>query len=143
MLSSNGQLVNVTSEYEPPNVIYGTIEVDGVRKSLSPLPLSIPNVHIFTRPRIEMNYKEIRPPRMDDSGRTKYPVLFRVYGGPGSQMVHTRFDMDWHSYLVCSLKYVVVVVDGRGTGFKGRALRNPIRGNMGFWETKDQIEAAK
>ena len=23
--------------------------------------------------------KEIRPPKMDDSGRTKYPVLFRVY----------------------------------------------------------------
>lgn len=22
---------------------------------------------------------EMRPPRMDDSGRTKYPVLFRVY----------------------------------------------------------------
>lgn len=27
----------------------------------------------------EFNVKEIRPPRMDDSGRTKYPVLFRVY----------------------------------------------------------------
>ena len=27
---------------------------------------------------IELNFKEIRPPRMDDSGRTKYPVLFRV-----------------------------------------------------------------
>jgi len=28
---------------------------------------------------IELNVKEIRPPKMDDSGRTKYPVLFRVY----------------------------------------------------------------
>ena len=86
---------------------------------------------------------ELVPPFFDDSGRTKYPVLFRVYGGPGSQMVHTRFDVDWHSYLVCSLKYVVGVVDGRGTGFKGRKLRNPIRENMGNWETIDQIEAAK
>lgn len=26
----------------------------------------------------ELNVQEIRPPRMDDSGRVKYPVLFRV-----------------------------------------------------------------
>jgi len=58
-------------------------------------------------------------------------------------MVHTRFERDWHNYLACSLKYVVVIVDGRGTGYKGRKLRNPIRGNLGFWETRDQIEAAR
>lgn len=26
----------------------------------------------------ELNAMEIQPPSMDDSGRTKYPVLFRV-----------------------------------------------------------------
>jgi hypothetical protein len=26
----------------------------------------------------ELNVMEMRPPRMDDSGRSKYPVLFRV-----------------------------------------------------------------
>lgn len=86
---------------------------------------------------------ELLPPNFDDSGRTKYPVLFRVYGGPYSQMVHTRFDRDWHAYLACGLKYVVVMVDGRGTGFKGRRLRNPVRENLGYWETRDQIEAAR
>lgn len=86
---------------------------------------------------------EILPPSFDDSGRTKYPVLFRVYGGPDSQMVHTRFERDWHTYLACSLKYIIVSVDGRGTGFKGRKLENPVRGNLGYWETKDQIEAAR
>ena len=29
--------------------------------------------------RAELNAIEFRPPHMDDSGRTKYPVLFRVY----------------------------------------------------------------
>jgi dipeptidyl aminopeptidase len=86
---------------------------------------------------------EIRPPSMDDSGRTKYAVLFRVYGGPDSQMVHTRWERDWHHYLACSLKYIIVIVDGRGTGFKGRKLRNPIRGNLGQHEVLDQINAAK
>ena len=80
---------------------------------------------------------------MDDSGRTKYPVLFRVYGGPGSQMVDVRFQQDWHAYLVTELQYIVVVVDGRGTGFKGRRLRNPVKDNLGHWETIDQIYAAK
>jgi dipeptidyl aminopeptidase len=63
---------------------------------------------------------------MDTSGNTKYPVLFRVYGGPGSQLVDVKFVRDWHDYLACSLKYIVVVVDGRGTGYKGRKLRNPV-----------------
>lgn len=101
----------------------------------------------------------MRPPKMDDSGRTKYPVLFFVwvlgfgwypcflisnsYGGPESQKVNVEYKRDWHDYLVCTLQYIVVVVDGRGTGFKGRRLRNPVRYNMGFWETQDQINAAR
>jgi dipeptidyl aminopeptidase B len=80
---------------------------------------------------------------MDSTGRTKYPVLFRVYGGPASQIVEMKFNPDWHHYLTCGLGYVVVYVDGRGTGNKGRKLRNPVKGNLGFWETRDQIEAAR
>ncbi|KAJ7074230.1 dipeptidyl aminopeptidase [Mycena amicta] len=121
ILTTNQRLVNVTEEYESATVLYSTIEVDGY----------------------ELNVKEIRPPRMDDSGRTKYPVLFRVYGGPFSQLVDLTYNRDWHEYLACSHSYVVVTVDGRGTGFKGRALRNPVKGNLGFWETKDQIAAAR
>ena len=30
-------------------------------------------------PYAELNAVELRPPNMDDSGRMKYPVLFRVY----------------------------------------------------------------
>jgi dipeptidyl aminopeptidase len=80
---------------------------------------------------------------MDTSGRTQYPVLFQVYGGPGSQKVDVRFQVDWHYYLASVLEYVVVVVDGRGTGFKGRKLRNAVKGNLGFFETRDQIAAAR
>lgn len=65
------------------------------------------------------------------------------YGGPNSQLVSASFDVDWHAYLACSLQYVIVIVDGRGTGFKGRALRNPVKGNLGFWEVRDQINAAR
>jgi dipeptidyl aminopeptidase len=90
-----------------------------------------------------MNVLELRPARMDDSGRTKYPVLFRVYGGPGSQLVSARFGVDWHWHLASALQYVVVVVDGRGTGFRGRAFRSVVRGNLGANEVADQVHAAK
>ena len=81
---------------------------------------------------------------MDDSGRTKYAVLFNVYGGPGSQTVDLRFaGYDWHGYLACGLQYIVVAVDGRGTGFKGRGVRSVVKGDLGFWETQDQVSAAR
>ncbi|KAJ7272564.1 dipeptidyl aminopeptidase [Mycena haematopus] len=122
VLTTNERLTNVTEEYETATAVYSTIEVDGY----------------------ELNVKEIRPPRMDDSGRTKYPVLFRVYGGPWSQLVDLTFSRgDWHEYLACGHSYIIVTVDGRGTGYKGRKLRNPVKGNLGFWETKDQIAAAR
>ena len=60
-----------------------------------------------------------------------------------SQEVNAKFDIDWHYFVASSLKYVVVTVDGRGTGYKGRKLRNPVKDNLGHWETQDQINAAK
>ncbi|KAF8957141.1 dipeptidyl peptidase IV N-terminal region-domain-containing protein [Flammula alnicola] len=121
VLETNDQLNNATQEYEAATVVHSKFVNDGY----------------------ELNVKELRPPRMDDSGRTKYPVLFRVYGGPGSQMVDLKFTRDWHEYLACAQQYIIVTVDGRGTGFKGRKLRNVVKDNLGFYETLDQIAAAK
>ena len=65
------------------------------------------------------------------------------YGGPGSQLTDLKFNRDWDHYVACGLQYIVVIVDGRGTGYKGRKLRNPVRNNLGYFETRDQINAAK
>ncbi|KAH0583152.1 hypothetical protein H2248_011035 [Termitomyces sp. 'cryptogamus'] len=121
ILTKNERLANVTMEYQAPTIVRSTIVSDGY----------------------ELNVQELRPPRMDDSGRVKYPVLFRVYGGPSSQMVDLKFARTWHDYLACELSYIIVTVDGRGTGYKGRYLRNPVKDNLGFYETVDQINAAK
>jgi dipeptidyl aminopeptidase/acylaminoacyl peptidase len=69
-------------------------------------------------------------------------LTFR-YGGPGSQLVNARYERDWNYILPNNYQYIVVIVDGRGTGFKGRKLRNPVKNNLGFWEVRDQINAAK
>ena len=65
------------------------------------------------------------------------------YNGPGAQLVNVRFNRDWNSILPANHKYIVVMVDARGTGFKGRKLRNTVRNNLGFFETRDQISAAR
>ncbi|KAK7022892.1 Dipeptidyl peptidase 4 [Paramarasmius palmivorus] len=121
VLTTNERLGNVTLEYESPTYVYGSITIDGY----------------------ELNTVELLPPHSDLSGRTKYPVLFHVYGGPASQTVDTRWSRAWRDYVVCGLGYVLVVVDGRGTGFKGRKLRNPVKNNLGFWEGKDQVGGAR
>ncbi|CAG8569570.1 5544_t:CDS:10 [Ambispora leptoticha] len=94
---------------------------------------------------IEMNALEIRPPHMDESGYQKYPVLFRVYGGPCSQIVNYKFAIDWHTYLASSVnpKFIIVMVDGRGTGFKGRAFRVGVRNRLGELESTDVVNAGR
>ncbi|TYJ58321.1 hypothetical protein B9479_000866 [Cryptococcus floricola] len=121
LLEGNAELNKTVSEYLKPIVTRTTINSDGY----------------------ELNMLEILPPNLDITGRRKYPVLVRVYGGPGSQMVSNRFERDWHSYLAASQRYIVVMIDGRGTGNKGRALRNPVRDNLGNYEVADQTAAAK
>ncbi|KAI9831363.1 MAG: hypothetical protein M1826_003536 [Phylliscum demangeonii] len=83
-----------------------------------------------------------RRPADFDRGR-RYPVLFYLYGGPGSQSVDMKWKVDFQSYVAATLGYLVVTVDGRGTGFIGRQARCVIRGNIGHYEARDQIATAQ
>ncbi|ORZ26461.1 dipeptidyl peptidase IV N-terminal region-domain-containing protein, partial [Lobosporangium transversale] len=91
----------------------------------------------------ECNYMEFLPP--DFSPEQKHPVLFQVYGGPGSQLVDTQFQLGFSAVMstVARLRYVVVVVDGRGTGYRGRDFRISVVNQLGKFETEDQIAAGK
>ncbi|KAF9358129.1 hypothetical protein BGX26_002420 [Mortierella sp. AD094] len=91
----------------------------------------------------ECNYMEFLPPGF--SPEQKHPVLFQVYGGPGSQLVDTQFQLGFSAVMssVQKLKYVVVVVDGRGTGYRGRDFRISVVNQLGKFETEDQIAAGK
>ncbi|KAH3673090.1 hypothetical protein WICMUC_003923 [Wickerhamomyces mucosus] len=88
-----------------------------------------------------VNYVERFPPNFDPS--KTYPVLFFVYGGPGSQLVTKTFSLSFPEVVSAQLDAVVVTVDGRGTGFKGRNFRSIVRDNLGYYEVIDQIAAAK
>jgi dipeptidyl-peptidase-4 len=89
-------------------------------------------------------YASISKPRDFDPART-YPVLMYVYGGPGSQTVNDAWGGGrylWHQLLAQS-GYLVVSVDNRGTGARGRDFKKQTYLNLGRLESDDQIAAAR
>lgn len=83
------------------------------------------------------------PPNMDRS--RKYPVFMVQYSGPNSNEVEDQFggrNQLWHS-LLARKGYIVACVDGRGTGRRGREFRHVTYGQLGKYETEDQISAAR
>lgn len=75
----------------------------------------------------------------------KYPVLLYQYSGPGSQQVVDAFPIGnyfWHQ-LLAQKGYIVVCVDGRGTGARGREFKNVTYLNLGKYESDDQIAVGK
>jgi dipeptidyl-peptidase-4 len=91
----------------------------------------------------ELNGWMIKP--QDFNPATEYPVLMFVYGGPGSQTVQDKYDAFngmWYQVLAAK-GYVVVSVDNRGTGAKGRHFRTKTYQQLGKYEVEDQIAAAK
>lgn len=72
----------------------------------------------------------------------KYPVIMYQYSGPGSQTVLNRWRMDWDYYFARE-GYVVMCVDGRGTGGRGREFMDVVYKRLGYYETIDQIAAAR
>jgi dipeptidyl-peptidase 4 len=111
VLSNNAKLEKKLSDYNLPTTTWTTIRhPDG----------------------FEMNAIERLPPNFDPS--KKYPLLLNPYGGPGSQQTGKYFrQVDWNAYLASDpeLNYVVLIVDNRGTGFKGRNFRSAVTGQLG------------
>jgi dipeptidyl-peptidase-4 len=92
---------------------------------------------------VELNGYMIKPFDFDPS--KKYPVLMEVYGGPGSQTVLNAWSgagFLWQQYMA-QHGYVIVSVDNRGTGARGKEFKSITYKHLGKWETNDQIEGAK
>lgn len=83
-------------------------------------------------------------PKIFDATK-KYPVLMYVYGGPGHQLAVNRWmggNYFWYQ-LLAAKGYMIVCVDGRGTGFKGEAFKKSTYLQLGKYEIEDQIFVAK
>ena len=95
----------------------------------------------------ELNGWMIKPADFNES--KKYPVLLYQYSGPGSQEVVDKWGIGgdrggigWDAYMA-SKGYVIVCVDGRGTGGRGAEFAKCTYLNLGVKEAQDQVETAK
>ncbi len=91
----------------------------------------------------ELNAWILKPKDFDPS--KKYPVFMHQYSGPGSQQVDNKWNTanDYWFMMLTQQGYIVVCVDGRGTGYKGADFKKVTYKQLGKYEVEDQIDAAK
>jgi dipeptidyl-peptidase-4 len=73
----------------------------------------------------------------------KYPVIFAIYGGPGSQGVYDDFGTSGWTQWLAQEGYVVANVNNRGNNNYGSAFEKIVYKHLGKWESHDFAEAAK
>ena len=120
-IEDNSELKNKLADYKVSPKEFSTIEVNGN----------------------ELNMWMIKPKDFDPN--KKYPLLMFQYSGPGSQEVSNKWNDErdfWHQSLV-QKGIIVACVDGRGTGFKGSEFKKVTYMQLVYFETLDQIEAAR
>ncbi|WP_179316107.1 S9 family peptidase [Winogradskyella undariae] len=91
----------------------------------------------------DLNMWTIKPKDFDAT--KEYPLFMYQYSGPGSQQVanHWNGSNDYWYQMLAQEGYIIVCIDGRGTGFKGADFKKVTQNELGKYEVEDQIAAAK
>jgi dipeptidyl-peptidase-4 len=90
---------------------------------------------------VKIDASMIKPVPFDPT--KKYPVVFTIYGGPGSQGVYNEFSPSGWTQWLAQSGYVVVNVNNRGTNNYGRDFMKIVYKQLGKYEAHDFGEAAK
>jgi dipeptidyl-peptidase-4 len=77
-----------------------------------------------------------------DPGK-RYPVIFDIYGGPGSQQVYNSFATSGWTQWLAQQGYIVVGLNNRGTNNYGSAFMKVVYKQLGKYEALDFAEAAR
>ena len=120
-IKDNDVLSQNLSDYKTSKKVFSTIHINGN----------------------DLNMWMIKPADFDAS--KQYPLFMTQYSGPGSQSVSNSWNSAndyWFQHLA-QQGYIVVCVDGRGTGLKGAAFKKMTQNELGKYEVEDQIAAAK
>ena len=95
---------------------------------------------------VELNGWMVKPHDFDAT--KQYPVVMFQYSGPYSQQVNDNWytgnygNAMFESYMACE-GFIMVCVDGRGTGGRGTEFGKCTYLKIGQYEPGDQVEAAK
>jgi len=120
-IKDNDKLAERLTNYKTSNKEFSTIRVNGN----------------------DLNMWMIKPADFDAT--KQYPLFMYQYSGPGSQQVANKWNSanDYWYQMLAQKGYIVVCVDGRGTGLKGADFKKVTQKELGKYEVEDQIEAAK
>ena len=118
------------------NILYGKIQEE---YGVAPIEFFT----FTTSENVKLNGWMLKPANF--TATRKYPVFMTQYSGPGSQSVTDswRGAEYWWNQMLAQAGYIVVCVDGRGTGGRGEEFKKMTYLQLGHYETLDQIETAK
>lgn len=118
-----------------------------LKQKLSSYPVTNKEFFTFvTSEGVELEGWMIKPAGFNNS--TTYPVIMHQYSGPGSQQVVNSWNIGsmgqggMFDYYLAEQGFIVVTVDGRGTGFRGTEFEKCTYMKLGELEAKDQVETA-
>jgi dipeptidyl-peptidase-4 len=83
----------------------------------------------------------VKPIPFDPNKR--YPVIFDIYGGPGSQQVYNQFAANAWTQWLAQEGYIIVGVNNRGTNNYGSAFMKVVYKQLGKYEALDFAETAR
>lgn len=127
-----------------------TTLLDNSKLKAQTAQLNMPQKEFFTfrtSSGVELNGWIMKPANFN--ANKKYPVILHQYSGPGSQQVIDRWGIGsfgdgglFEAYM-CDKGYIMVCVDGRGTGGRGAAFEKCTYLQLGVKEAEDQVETAR
>ena len=127
-----------------------TTLLDNSKLKAQTAQLNMPQKEFFTfrtSSGVELNGWMMKPANFN--ANKKYPVILHQYSGPGSQQVIDRWGIGsfgdgglFEAYM-CDKGYIMVCVDGRGTGGGEAAFEKFAYLQLGVKEAEDQVETAR
>jgi dipeptidyl-peptidase-4 len=90
---------------------------------------------------VKLDASIVKPIPFDPNRR--YPVIFDIYGGPGSQQVYNQFASSGWTQWLAQEGYIVVGVNNRGTNNYGSAFMKVVYKQLGKYEALDFAETAR
>ena len=137
----------VTTNDNNGKVIKTLIDNKNLKERLAKFDMPTKEFFTFkTSDGVELNGWMVKPADFD--ANKKYPVVMFQYSGPYSQQVHDSWYIGnygnamFESYMAGE-GFIMVCVDGRGTGGRGTEFGKCTYLNIGKYEPADQVEAAK
>ncbi|XP_048484052.1 inactive dipeptidyl peptidase 10 [Plutella xylostella] len=86
--------------------------------------------------------KLLLPPGLREDEVTKYPMLLKVHGAPGTQLVTEEWSISWGA-VAAGAGAVLAAVDARGAGGRGLGAHHALHRRLATLELQDQLEVAE